>query len=90
MAPELFDKKAYDEKIDIFSFGTMMWEILVRKIPYEGYEISDIKKKISADESLFCPKTVSADLANIINSCRALDPTKRPTFTEILEKLNIY
>ena len=90
MAPELFDKKAYDEKIDIFSFGTLMWEILVRKIPYEGYEISDIKKKISSNENLFTPKTVSSDLANIIHSCRNVDATKRPNFNEILQSLNIY
>jgi len=90
MAPELFEKKAYDEKVDIFAFGTLMWEILVRKVPYEGYEASDIKKKVTSDENLFIPKTISTDLGNIIHACRSLDDSKRPSFAQILEKLNIY
>jgi serine/threonine protein kinase len=83
MAPELYMKKAYDEKIDIFAFGTMMWEILVRKIPYEGYEVSEIKSKILSEEKLFLPKNISIDLCNIIHNCRLLDPAKRPSFSEL-------
>lgn len=30
MSPELFKKKAYDEKIDVFSLGTLFWEIFAR------------------------------------------------------------
>lgn len=89
MAPELYMKKAYDEKIDIFAFGTLMWEILVRKIPYEGIEVFEIKNKILSQEQLYIPKTVPAEFGNIINSCRLTDPSKRPTFSE-LSKINIY
>lgn len=28
MAPELFQKKQYDQAVDVFAFGTLMWEIL--------------------------------------------------------------
>jgi sterile alpha motif and leucine zipper-containing kinase AZK len=84
MAPELFQKKAYDEKIDIFSFGTLVWEILVRKVPYEGLEVSEIKLRITNDEQIFVPKTVNSELANIIHSCRTFDPLKRPSFQELL------
>ncbi len=90
MAPELFDRKSYSEKVDIFAFGTLMWEILVKKIPYDGYEVSEIIKKTTTDEKLFVPKTVSNDLANIIHACRALDPSKRPSFNDILDRLGIY
>ena len=34
MAPELFDRKFYDDKIDVFAFGTVLWEIYTQKIPY--------------------------------------------------------
>jgi hypothetical protein len=36
MAPELFQKKAYSYKIDTFAFGTLLWEIFKREVPYEG------------------------------------------------------
>lgn len=36
MAPELLEGKPYDEKVDIFSFGILCWEILARSIPYDN------------------------------------------------------
>jgi serine/threonine protein kinase len=83
MPPELFQRKAYDEKIDIFSFGTLMWEVLVRKIPYDGFEVSDIKSRIMTEENLFIPKGIPSEWGTIINSCRSLDSTKRPSFVEL-------
>ncbi len=87
MAPELFLKKAYDEKIDVFSFGTLIWEILVRKVPYDGYEVSEIKSKVLAEEKLFLPKIVPAQFGNIINSCRSINSSRRPSFSD-LSKIN--
>jgi serine/threonine protein kinase len=84
MAPELFMKKGFDEKIDIFAFGTLMWEILVRKIPYEGYEAVEIRNKVLADEKIVIPKTLPSHLADIIHLSRSNDPTKRPSFSELI------
>jgi hypothetical protein len=28
MAPELFMKKSYDLKVDVFAFGTLLWELV--------------------------------------------------------------
>jgi serine/threonine protein kinase len=89
MSPELFMKKSYDEKIDVFSFGTLLWEILVRKVPYDGLEVHEIKNKITTDEKLFVPKTIPLEYSSIIESCRHWDPSKRPSFSELL-KLNSF
>jgi serine/threonine protein kinase len=86
MAPELFQKKAYDEKVDIFAFGTLIWEVMAKKIPYEGYEVSDIKNKCLNDEKLNMPKSFSSEIIEVINSCRSLDPNKRPSFDELANK----
>ena len=32
MAPELFQKRRYDEKVDVFAFGTLLWELVERKV----------------------------------------------------------
>jgi len=34
MAPEVFSNTSYDERIDIFSFAIVMFEVLAREIPY--------------------------------------------------------
>lgn len=46
MAPELFKKKSYDEKVDVFAFGTLLWELVCREVPYDGLDPSDIKDKV--------------------------------------------
>jgi serine/threonine protein kinase len=84
MAPELFLRKGYDEKVDVFAFGTLMWEILMRKIPYEGYEALDIKNKVVADEKIVVSKSIPSNLVEIIHACRSADPAKRPSFMGLI------
>lgn len=35
MAPETFHCEHYDEKVDVYSYGVLLWEILEKKVPYE-------------------------------------------------------
>lgn len=46
MAPELFMKKSYDDKVDVFAFGTLLWELVCREVPYDGLDPADIKEKV--------------------------------------------
>lgn len=85
MAPEILQKKLYDEKVDVFAFGTLVWEIATRKIPFEGIDFADLKMRVLGDEKLFVPKTTPKELAKLIEACRVLDPAKRPTFAQIAQ-----
>lgn len=42
MAPELFQKRQYDHSVDVFAFGSMLWEIINREVPYDGLDPTDI------------------------------------------------
>ena len=42
MAPELFQKRSYDQSVDVFAFGSLLWEIINREVPYDGLEPQDI------------------------------------------------
>ncbi|XVF27634.1 hypothetical protein REPUB_Repub14bG0125100 [Reevesia pubescens] len=35
MAPEMIKKKSYGRKVDVYSFGLMLWEMVAGTIPYE-------------------------------------------------------
>ena len=52
MAPELFAKRAYDEKVDVFAYGTLLWETLERMVPFDGFEPGEIRTKIETGEQL--------------------------------------
>ena len=72
MAPEIFQKRPYTEKVDVFAFGTLLWEIIERKVPFDGYEISDIKMKVESGEQLRSNYGLDARLTQLINNCRAI------------------
>jgi serine/threonine protein kinase len=42
MAPELFQKRAYDQSVDVFAFGCLLWEIINREVPNDGLDPQDI------------------------------------------------
>lgn len=93
MAPEILNKKNYNEKVDIFAFGTLLWEILTRRIPFEGYDALQIKGFIIEGRELplnqYYDKTkIPADLMNLVNLCRSLKPEDRPSFNSIAKTLN--
>lgn len=38
MAPEMFEGVALTEKVDVFSFGVMVWESYTGSIPWKDYD----------------------------------------------------
>ena len=52
MSQELLLKKSYDESIDVFALGTLLYEIYSGEIPYNGLDPATIKEKLLKDSSL--------------------------------------
>ena len=87
MAPELFQKRQYDEKVDIFAFGTLIWELVWREVPLDGFEPAEIKAKVESGEPLKQNYGLDQRISQLINECRSLKPTDRPSFKEIIQVL---
>ena len=88
MAPELFDRKYYDEKVDVFAFGTVLWEIYSQKIPYINCDSAEIKQKVTKGEELYCSSIIPKQIVSLIHKCRSVKPSDRPSFEQI-EKMNV-
>jgi sterile alpha motif and leucine zipper containing kinase AZK len=87
MSPELFQKRQYDEKVDVFAFGTLFWEVLSREVPYDGLDPIDIRSKVEKEEPL---KSVGNPTLNqLISECRQVNFQERPTFERILEIISM-
>ena len=89
MAPELFQKRSYDQSVDVFAFGCLLWEIINRNVPYDGMDPSDIAAKVIKGEKLEDHQLVQIDmrLADCVHACRSVDPSSRPNFKEITQLL---
>jgi serine/threonine protein kinase len=73
-------------KTDVFSFGMMCYEILSNKKAYVGERIRDYVRFLE-NERPELPKTCSEGLKLLIHECWSSEPSNRPTFLDIFEKL---
>ncbi|KAM9325202.1 dual specificity testis-specific protein kinase 1-like [Gastrophryne carolinensis] len=87
MAPEMLRGEPYDRKVDVFSFGIVLCEMLGR-IPADP-EILPRTRDYGLDVVAFhalvkdCPKKA----IDIAASCCRIEAYKRPSFSEVLDEL---
>jgi len=46
MAPEVALNNPYNERVDVYSFSILFWQILKLETPFEGYSMSMFAKKV--------------------------------------------
>ncbi|KAJ6698742.1 KINASE SUPERFAMILY WITH OCTICOSAPEPTIDE/PHOX/BEM1P DOMAIN-CONTAINING PROTEIN [Salix purpurea] len=90
MAPELLSGKNHmvTEKIDVYSFGIVMWELLTGEEPYADMHCASIIGGI-VNNTLRpqIPTWCDPEWKSLMESCWASDPSERQSFSEISRKL---
>lgn len=86
-APEIFVDGRYSEKVDLFSLGSIMFELYANRQAFPGNNPIKVSKKIRAEARPDIPPNVPQQMSNLIMSCWAADPDKRPSASELLESL---
>ncbi|KAF5473080.1 hypothetical protein F2P56_009723 [Juglans regia] len=88
MAPEMIKHKSYGRRVDVYSFGLILWEMVAGTIPYEDMTpvqaafavvIKNLRPPIPGD----CPPAMRA----LIEQCWSLQPEKRPEFWQVVKVL---
>ena len=86
MAPEIFQREGYNEKVDIWSFGIMVMEMFLGDPPYYGSNKSnETIANLLAMGEVPIPETMSPQLHKFVSRCIAYSPEDRPTVEELLE-----
>ena len=47
MAPEMWTSSTYDEKVDVFSYAMVIYEIICREVPFEQEESKGLQESYS-------------------------------------------
>lgn len=88
MAPEMIKHKSYGRKVDVYSFGLILWEMVAGAIPYEDMipiqaAFAVVNKNLRPAIPEDCPPAMRA----LIEQCWSLQPDKRPEFWHIVKVL---
>lgn len=85
MAPEVLQGTDYTEKVDIFSFAMVAFEVVYRVVPFEEHDPRQVSTWISQGtrpELIMCSSP--PELLELVRLCWDQDPAARPTSGEIL------
>eukprot|EP00897_Mesotaenium_endlicherianum_P001609 jgi/Mesen1/1476/ME000132S00423 len=90
MAPEMIEHQPYNRAVDVYSFGLVMWELLMCEVPFEGMSsvqaaFAVVNKVASSDKvhmSLSCSPLFGTQAA-----CWRKSAMQRPTFKEVVREL---
>ncbi|KAL9903369.1 mitogen-activated protein kinase kinase kinase 13 wallenda isoform 2-T2 [Glossina fuscipes fuscipes] len=90
MAPEVIRNEPCSEKVDIWSYGVVLWEMLTCEIPYKDVDSSAIIWGVGNNAlKLPIPSTCPEGFKLLINLCWHVKPRCRPSFRHILSHLEI-
>ncbi|CAI4225346.1 unnamed protein product [Auanema sp. JU1783] len=89
-APEALRHSQFSSKSDMWSFGVLLWEIFsFGRVPYPRIPIQDVVRHIERGYRMEAPEGCPADVVRIMSDAWALKPEDRPTFNEILQRINL-
>lgn len=85
MAPELFETTKYTNKIDVYAFGMLMWEMYNEAAPFHGMNSVQIAFQVSKENYRPpWPDDTPSNFKAFVAKCWDQNPNNRPTFKQIL------
>eukprot|EP01012_Entosiphon_sulcatum_P050977 TRINITY_DN6997_c0_g1_i2.p1 TRINITY_DN6997_c0_g1~~TRINITY_DN6997_c0_g1_i2.p1 ORF type:complete len:375 (+),score=89.09 TRINITY_DN6997_c0_g1_i2:337-1461(+) len=76
LAPEILLNKGHGKPVDWWSFGTLLYEMIVGIPPFFSHDVHEMYEMILHTE-LYIPEFVGLDAADLLSRLLIRDPTKR-------------
>ncbi|XP_018049022.1 PREDICTED: mitogen-activated protein kinase kinase kinase 13 isoform X5 [Atta colombica] len=81
MAPEVIRNEPCSEKVDIWSYGVVLWELLSGEIPYKDVDSSAVMWGVGSNSlHLPIPTSCPEGYGLLVKQCWSAKPRNRPSF----------
>lgn len=92
MAPEVLLENSYDEKVDVYSFAMILYEVICCNVPFGDLEASDAAcaavngQRPSLED---VPRSCPEKLRMLMTTCWNQEPGRRPSFANVVKWLGL-
>lgn len=87
MAPEIIDGKNYDDSIDLWSYGVILYEFLFGYQPVTARNVHELNMKLKTEEIKYPQNKFSIEANDLLRSLLVKDPKKRITWENFCKHL---
>lgn len=92
LAPEVYTNEEYDTKVDVFSFALILQEMIEGSLPFSGKKGKEVPKSYAEKKRppfKTHAKCYAHGLKELIEDCWSENPSHRPTFKQIIPRLEL-
>ncbi len=91
MAPEVLKQQRYDQKADLWSVGSVLFEMITGTTPFEGQNHMDLIRRMNHN-SVRLPKNlnVSTECKTLLKLLLTREPEKRGSFQDFLQATDAF
>ncbi|GFR41619.1 hypothetical protein Agub_g2344 [Astrephomene gubernaculifera] len=92
MAPEVIRDEPYNEKVDVFSFGVVLYEVFGRVLLLEMYskdELEALSSRIAQGYRHHRPECMPQTIWDVVQQCWAQNPADRPSMPLVVRQLEL-
>jgi serine/threonine protein kinase len=89
MSPEMVLGEKYTEKVDVYSYGILLWEMYTHELPFASMPPLHVATQVVQGLRPKIPPNCPAKLSTLMEMCWDRDQLKRPSFGDVLSYLNV-
>jgi len=89
VSPEIWKKKGYDTKSDMWAIGCFLYELIALRPPFQAKDMDGLSAKIMTGRYDPLPASTNPELLAMVRALLVLEPRGRPSIDQLFEMKSV-